>query len=157
MLSATATPTQGCAPPFTAKGATTMVAGTAAAAAPRRSASRMIMGAMLAAPAGLTRGVAGVQWASARPVRAGSLTDHGHRSPARGRAGRALRQPQHRALPALQPRPGAGARRPPQLVHLQLRRAVDLDGPLHPDVHAGVGPDGQRHELEPGAVDHRAG
>ena len=35
--------------------------------------------------------------------------------------------------------------------HLQLRRAVDQHGALHPDLHAGVGPDGRRHELVAGA------
>ena len=47
----------------------------------------------------------------------------------------------HRGEPALQPRPRAGADRAAQLDHLQLRRALDLDGALHPDLHAGVGAD----------------
>ena len=33
---------------------------------------------------------------------------------------------------------------PAQLDHLQLRRAVDQHGALHPDLHAGVGPDRRR-------------
>ena len=42
-----------------------------------------------------------------------------------------------------------------QLDDLQLRGAVDLHGPLHPDVHAGRRPDRGRHELVAGAAHHR--
>ena len=44
----------------------------------------------------------------------------------------------------------------PQLDDVQLRGAVDLDGPLHPDLHDGGGPGGGRDELVAGAAHHRA-
>ena len=50
----------------------------------------------------------------------------------------------------LAPVPLAGA----HVVHLQLRGAVDQHGALHPDLHAGVGVDGERHELVAGARHH---
>ena len=58
----------------------------------------------------------------------------------------------HRAEPALQRGPGAGAGGAAQLDDLQLRRAVDQHGALHPDLHAGVGADDDGHELVAGAV-----
>src|SRR5664279_5611728 len=52
--------------------------------------------------------------------------------------------------PSLQRRSRARPRRPAHLDDLQLRGAVDLDGALHPDVHAGLGPHELRHGLEAG-------
>ena len=63
-----------------------------------------------------------------------------------------LSTPRRRVEPALQRRPRAGAGRAAQLDDLQLRGAVDLDGALHPDLHAGVGADGAGDELVAGAV-----
>ena len=55
-----------------------------------------------------------------------------------------------RAKPSLQSRSRAGPACGAQLVHLQLRRVVDQHGALHPDLHARLGTDGQRHELVAG-------
>ena len=83
--------------------------------------------------------------------------------PAPRRPGRAAGSGGHSGQPALQPRPRPGADRAPHVDHVQLRGAVDLDGALHPHLHAGLGADGAGDELEAGAVHdparqhHRAG
>ena len=63
----------------------------------------------------------------------------------------ACRNSLHRIQPALQRGPRAHRSGAPHLDHLQLCRAVDLDGALHSHLHAGVGPDRRGHELVAGA------
>ena len=86
----------------------------------------------------------------------GRRDDRRHADRAAGRPGRAPRHLADRAQPALQRRPRAGAGRAAHVDHVQLRRAVDQHGALHPDLHAVGRADGGRHELGAGALHGRA-
>ena len=76
------------------------------------------------------------------------------RDPPSRRPGGTARSVEDRAQPALQPRSRAGSAPSAHVVHLQLCGAVDQHGALHPDLHAGLGVDGERHELVAGAHHH---
>ena len=75
-----------------------------------------------------------------------SEQDHLHIHHADGRV--ELRDPDAADLiAALQPRSRTGRHRQADVEHVGLLRAVDLDGPLHPDLHARIDNDRERSPL----------
>ena len=84
------------------------------------------------------------------PSRNDAATDRANRAPRRTRRARGGRRPRRHAPRQRRPRTDPTCQRA-HVDHLHLRRAVDLAGPLHPDVHARGGPHRQGDELVAGA------
>ena len=98
----------------------------------------------------------GKPWNAGRSSRGASGVFPGG-GPTMGSRGACTTRPsrRRRGEPAVQRRPRAGAEEPARVDDVQLRRAVDLDGALHPDVHARGRPDRGGDELVAGPAHDR--